>query len=202
MLGVAMSAIRWVRFATRLPGRAFSRLSDWAWWTFDDSGRPMPKKARRAAAGASVVLASAAVGASALHWIEPGRAAILWGWFTILAIAGSAYQASRQNRPKKPARDAAGAPAPSRPFKQRLRAFPREALAASGVAARGACVSIRRSAPGHAAKAWRCTRSATRVTARGAYRGTKSLWAAIVRAASRNPSATAAVDPQHVTKAA
>lgn len=154
MLGVAMSAIRWVRFATRLPGRAFARLSDWAWWTFDDSGRPMPKKARRAAAGASLVLASAAVGASALHWIEPGRAAILWGWFTILAIAGSAYQASRQNRPKKPAGDAAGAPAPSRPFKQRLRAFPREALAASGAAARGACASIRRSAPGHAGMVW------------------------------------------------
>lgn len=154
MIGAAMTGARWTYALTRVPNRVFHRLNTWAWWALDDSGKPMPKKARRAAGAATLILAVAAVGASAMQWVEPQRAAILWGWFSILAIAGSALQASRQNRPKKPEGAASGEPAPTRPFKQRLRAFPREALAASGVAARGACASIRRSAPGHAGKVW------------------------------------------------
>lgn len=168
MIGAAMTGARWTYALTRVPSRVFDRLNSWAWWALDDSGKPMPKKARRAAGAATLILAAAAVGASAMHWLEPMRAAVLWGWFSILAIAGSAFQASRQiaRRERRPAD--ANAPTAEAPFwmrmKARARAIPGQACRGIG---KGACKSythVCRVGPGHAAKAWALTCRAGKAT--------------------------------------
>lgn len=192
-IGVAMTSVRWTCALARLPSRVFHRLGDWAWWTFDDSGKPMPKRARRAAGAATLILAGAAVGASVMQWLEPGRAAILWGWFTILAIVASAVYASRQNAPSRGQRTSN----PSHPgasvatdrgsrlsLRERVRALPRNAALAVGAAARRMCVRAREAAPGHAAKAWRVSCQAGKATHRCAVRAAGAVASAVNRRAS------------------
>lgn len=187
MIGAAMSGVRWTYAIARVPSRVFHRLSSWAWWAFDDSGKPMPRKARRAAAGATLVLGVAAVGASAMHWLEPQRAAILWAWFTILAIAGSAFQASRQMSRRARTSKAApsGSPGESRSLRERVRAAPRQAAAACSTAARKGYASFRRSAPGHAATAWAFTRRAGKATCDATCTATRRIAKSAMRAGSR-----------------
>lgn len=188
MIGSAMTGVRWTYALTRVPSRVFRRLSDWAWWALDDSGKPMPKKARRAAGAATLILGVAAVGASAMQWVEPQRAAILWGWFTILAIAGSAFQASRQisrrARPK-PAPVDANAPTAEAPFwlrmRARARAMPRQACRGIGAGACKSYAHFRRTAPGHAAKAWAFSCRAGKATCRGAASAGRSVASAVNR---------------------
>lgn len=194
MIGSVMTGARWTYALARFPSRVVHRLSDWAWWAFDDSGKPMPKKARRAAGAATLILAVAAVVASAMHWVEPERAAILWGWFSILAIAGSAFQASRQlARKHAPAKSAAKSacsanpanPGVRRPLRERVRAVPRDAALAMSAAARRTCTRVRQAAPGHAANAWTFSCRAGKATCRSAASAGRSLASSVSRASNR-----------------
>lgn len=189
MIGAAMTGARWTFALTRVPRLVFDRLNAWAWWAFDDSGKPMPRKARRAAGAATLILAVAAVGASAMHWLEPQRAAVLWCWFSILAIAASAFQASHQIRQRvRPPADP-GAPTAEAPFwlgvKSRARAMPQQACDVIAARASKGYAHFRRTAADRAASAWAVTCRAGKAVCRTTYRTTRrTAYRAACRAAA------------------